>query len=497
MEELHHIDERTLEAYVAASTELDEPTKTGIEANVGECALCREQVESLRLFYRELDESLDKGPTERDRSFMEKIFARRRFLLPSRAKELREKADSLVEAYAEIIEPYRRPLMQRLWRYVQIHPVRSAAAASFGIAVLAAMFLVSRPVARDTNPAYAKIKDYVLTVYNKEAEVLWTKSVLGIPDRSSEIQGMTGSEPRFLQMGDLDGDGVNEILISGANREGVFTVDSLYCYEHDGHLRWAMNSGKIISFGDTTVQQHSIAAIWDIFVMKKTTASHPQLFLVASEVSFSPTKLAELDPKTGHEIQAYYNRGGSGRLLSYDLDGDGSEELLLVGINDAFNRAYLSVLDPSDINGHAPVPPQYEPHNVPEAREKYYLLFPLTYFGIHYSVDPYNQPMNIWITQGRRIDYEVSERLQKFPINNMEAQVVYTIDSTMRVESVAPGNGLIKAQEYLLQNGTLKKPLLPEYLSELKDSVLYWDGERFGNKPTTNLRYRQPQQPTP
>lgn len=481
-----HVKKEILEKLYLAPAELSEQEATETRAHLATCALCKESWLTLQSFYEEMEKTLQIPPTERDNEFAEKLLARQKRTLSLNASGSRK--DDTLDTYVEIIEPYRRPLVQRIVRYIQVHPVRFVGATTFTTAAMVLALLAVRPL-KDTNPSFAEVKDYVLTAYNKEAEVLWTKGVLGIPDRSSEIQGTTGGEPRFLCMGDVDGDGVNEILLSGANRQGSFTVDSLYCYEHDGLLRWKINSGTIISFGDTTIQQHSIAAIIDILATKKTATSHPQLFIVASELGFSPTKLAELDPKTGRELQAYYNRGGGGSMLSYDLDGDGSEELLLVGINDAFNRTYLSVLNPSDINGHAPVPPRYEPHNVPEAREKYYLLFPRTYFGMHYSVDPYNQPQYI-STIGRKVHFQVMESLQNFPIQNFGAQVVFILDSTMRILSVAPGNGFIKAQEYLLQNGTLKKPLLPEYLNELKDSVLYWDGERFVSRVTGNRFYR-------
>ena len=480
-----HVKKEILEKLYLAPAEVSEQEKKDAHAHLAACTLCKESSLKLQSFYEEMDKTLKTPPTERDEALAEKLLAPQKRTLALNATGAR-KEDAL-DTYVEILEPHPRPLVRRIVRYMQVHPVRFAGATTFTTAAMVLALLAVRPV-KDTNPSFASIKDYVLTVYNKEAEVLWRKGMLGIPDRSSEIQVMPNGEQRFLQMGDLDGDGINEILVSGANRLGSFTLDSLYCYEHDGSLRWKINSGPIISFGDTTIQQHSIAAIRDILVMKQTAASHPQLFILANELNFSPTKLAELDPKTGKELQAYYNRGGSGPVMSYDLDGDGKAEILLTGINDGFNRAYLSVLDPSDINGHAPVPPRYEPHNVPEAREKYYLLFPRTYFGMHYSNDPYNLPQNVWTTR-RKVHFQISETLQEFPIKDMNAQVVYSIDSMMRVQSVVAGNGFIKAQEYLLQKGALNKPLLPDYLNKLRDSVLYWDGERFVSSPTRNRRY--------
>jgi hypothetical protein len=65
--------------------------------------------------------------------------------------------------------------------------------------------------------------------------------------------------------------------------------------------------------------------------------------------------------------------------------------------------------------------------------------------------------------------------------------VVYTLGDSLLVTSAAAGDGFIKAEELLLKNGLLDRPLLPGYLSVLRDSVLYWDGARATFVRATDL----------
>lgn len=486
---MEHIEKNILEKYIISREDFTPGELDNIMAHLAQCAYCKDHEEKLTAFYDSVNKELQTEPTERDEAFAEKLLARKRLALPEKKLALQERVDNALSTFVEIIEPYHRPLMQRFVRYIQIHPIKFAGATSLAGIALAAAFLLVKPAFKDNNPVFAKIKNYVLTVYSKDAEILWKKGVIGLPDQTTEDTPGSCNIERKLMLGDLDGNGINEILIAGVNLNGSFTMDSLYCYEHDGKLRWAISAGKIISFGDTTATQHSTPNILDLMVIKKTTNSLPQLFVVANEYRYSPTKLFEVDPKNGREIQAYYNRGGGGTLLQYDIDRDGKQEIIFAGINDTYNRAFLAVLDPTNINGHAPVTAQYQPKNITAAPEKYYLLFPLTLLAKNYSATPYNFPMRIWTTNEKKINYQIQERLQHFAIKELEIQVVYSIDSTMQVKSVSGGDGFIKANEYMLKNGLIKESLIPKYLNQLKDSVLYWDGEKFVNTPTMNKKY--------
>jgi hypothetical protein len=488
---IDHIESKDLDKLIISPEELTLDEREQYIKHIESCTLCNESFTKLKEFYSGLEKELSLPPTERDKSFAQKLLSRKRLALPWRRAELPARDEKALDTYYEIVEPYKRPLPQRIFRYIQLHPIKFVGATSFASIAMVLAFLLVKPTFKDNNPAFAKISNYVLSIYNKDAEVLWKKGVIGLPDQTTENPVFYSDHEYKLCLGDLNDDGKNEILIAGVNRNGNFSMDSLYCYEYDGNLIGAISAGKTITFGNPTVAQHSTLNIQNMVIMKKTSFSHSQLFVVANEIGYSPTKLFEVDPGDGHELQAYYNRGGGITLLHYDIDRDGKEEILLAGINDGYNYAYLAVLDPSRINGHAPVPEQYTPQNILPAQEKYYLMFPTTFLSKRYSGTPYNIPERVSLTKDGTLLLQIMEPLQHFPINELEAQLVYSIDSLLQIKSISAGDGFVKANDYMLKNGIIQQSLIPKYISQLKDSVLYWDGDRFLNTPTSNTRYLQ------
>jgi hypothetical protein len=491
-----HIEDLRLELYHLERAQLPKAEAEAVRQHLARCHRCRQQVASLEAFYLELRLRGGGGPTETDLMLVRRLGQsdrRVRATLPSSGLARYEM--NAIDAYAEVIEPSPAPLATRIVRYIRFRPVQVVVTSSVALAAALLAFLLFRPAVKDSNPAFARIQDYLLSVYNQNSEVLWTRSVLGVADQTVGQHSMASGVQRIAQLGDLDGDGRNEVLLSGVNRSGAFTADSLYCYEFDGSLRWGVNIGEIPSFGDTNVVQHLIPMIMDFTILRRRPDSSPQLFVVSNEVGFSPSKLSEIDPSTGRELHAYYNRGGCGLLLHADIDKDGQEELFLAGINDSYNNAFLAVLNPARIDGHAPVTDRHLPGQIPAAQEIRYLLFPLSIFGQQYSNQSYSLPNEIRMTSRGLVLCTILELLRLPPFEEFHVQLVYTLDSSILVSSIAAGDGFIKAEELLLKQGYLAKPLLPTYLIEMRDSVRYWDSrnQKFVHaKDLTGVRPNAP-----
>jgi hypothetical protein len=488
----NHLPEHFIETYFLNPEAVASGEKDRMEAHCKECSLCSELFETTAIFYKELNAEIQRSPSEKDEELVGKLNSKRRLFLPGRSRELKEKSDSIIEGFTEIIELYRGPIHHRIIRLVRSHPVSSAIGGiGLAAAVIGLLFFVLKPF-RDNNPAFAKINNYVLTVYNKNAESLWTKNVIGIPDcTAEEPPAVSAALKRTMLVGDIDDDGKNELVFSNGNNRLSQESDSLFCFDFNGTLRWAIGTGRYISFGDTAILQHTARVILDFFILKRQPASRPQLFTLSMDRMFSPGKLFEVDPLNGNILQNYYCRGGATMVLTQDIDHDGKMEIVMSGVNDGFNRTYIAVLDPANIEGYAPVPVHYLPINVPKAIEKYYVLFPRTFLNHSYSSKPYNCPVVLRYADGSKITIEILEKLDHFPNGTLDLMLVYLLDSSLKVESVAGGDAIIKAQDYLLAARTIKKPFIPEYYKELIDSVQYWDGDKFVNTPMMNNYYKE------
>lgn len=486
---MEHIENTVLEKLFVCPDELSTQEKDTIAVHIEKCFLCREHAAKLKEFYKDLQANLDSQPAERDKALAEKLLARSRLALPEKKLALQERVDNALSTFVEIIEPYHRPLMQRFVRYIQVHPVRFVGATSLAGFALVAAFLLVKPAFKDGNPAFAKIKDYVLTVYNKEAEVIWTKSVVGIPDGSTVFYQYRNfnENPRRLLVTDIDGDNKNELLLTGSNISKEFAEDTLYCFEYDGNLKWKHGVGPAIAFGKLDFTAYSTWFITNIFIVNNTKTGKPKLFALALQRMYSPSKLFEINPANGSELQSYWHRGAIYSMITMDLDNNGHEEIILGGVNNNFERACVAVLDPDNINGYGLSTPENIPAGINKATEKYYVLLPFTKLGQQFIKAISNCVQEFEIA-GKGLFRAYSHEI--LGIEDFKyTTIIYTFGEGMKIKTLLGDDTFIKHHNKLEKEGKISEHYGPEYLQSLKDSIKYWDGERFVNIPVINKFY--------
>jgi hypothetical protein len=479
-----HIDISRLESILLAPGSLGVEELARIRLHLESCALCRDNLELLQRMHQKLGMELNVPPSEADRQAAGRILPRG---LARRTPEER-----IIEAYAEAVEPYKRPLAKRFIRFVNTHPYQSGGAFVAVLAAIVVALSFTVPT-KDQNPTYAEIKNYVLYAYNKEAEVIWKKGVPGLPDwRSTTPFDPERSYPkRFLSVEDLDGDGFNEILLVGSSLQDEFTSDTLYCFNKSGDLRWQAGVGPMISLGQSGSARHNRPKIVNFLVMRKSPEARPQIFVLTNEEIYSPTKLLEVNAKDGRIMQSYFNRGGCSILLQKDVDLDGKEELLLCGVNDGFNRACLAVLDPSRIGGCSPLPPSEMPPEGTGGQEMYYILFPRWQILPGGRQRIYNYVQRLIDLQESGVDVGVTEYLAD-PRTGEDAvsSVYFALGRTWSVERIMADDNVIEVGQLLYKQGKIKAPVTSATFASLKDSVLYWNGSKFVNTPTMNGNYK-------
>lgn len=478
-----HITERELDLFVIDRQRLPEQERKRIEAHLTQCKLCSEHLQTVQQFYGELGTRHEQPPSVKDEQLAEELLRPpARKLLPS---------DALIERYGEVLEQNKQTLARRFYSYVQIYPMRSAGFATALAAALVLTFLSMRPT-RDINPSFARIQNTVLYVYNKTGDVLWTRTALGVEDQPSNGSINVVGSPRSLNLFDIDGDGTNEVLIFGKSLERhsspeniSFARDSIYCFNNDGGLRWQTGCGDFAQFGKEISPQQGYWQVHTIFIVKNDKTSQPQLFAIAGIAPYWPNKLFELDAKNGKELQAYWHAGGLNVVMSQELDVKGRQEILLGGINNAFRRAMITVLDPFDIRGYGPTSEEWKPTNISPGREKYYVLLPWTDLGQVASGTSYNAVSSLQRINEKTFQVSADETIA----SGNGSTIVYALGQDLAVKSIVAGDNFLVSHERLVKQGKLKSKIGDAYYRELKDSFRYWDGEKFVNHPVMNKNY--------
>lgn len=480
-----HPTEILLEKFVVTTDDLEAAERESIEAHLNECALCTQFLERLRVFYRNLQADLESSPADRDWEVAENILRRKQFALPERASEGRQL--TILDAVVKVIEPYRRPTLQRFVRYARVHPVRFSGAALATAMSLVVAFNILRPTS-DTNPVIGRIAHGVLHVYNKQGGELWNLYVKDIPDGSS------GELHTPLLIEDIDGDDWNEVLLAGVSRTGIFSDDTLYCFNHNGSIKWKYWTGESIAYGKIDAFAIGRWIVRQLLTVKLAGEEAHRLFILSGNTPYaSPMKFSEVDGKTGTERQAYYQRGGIEHALTVDVDEDGRKEILLAGTNNSFDMACVAILDPTDFHGYGPATPDDAPTVVPPANVKYYILFPRTQLAKVRSGVKFNIVNRVIPLANSNLTIQV----QEVGSEPSGASVLYTFGPNMRVEAVWRGSDFVRVHEELVKAGKLNEILDEAYWEKLKKSVLYWDGEKFVTTPTLNKAFLETHKKAP
>jgi len=211
------------------------------------------------------------------------------------------------------------------------------------------------------------------------------------------------------------------------------------------------------------------------------TENRGKLVINASSTMYFQSVVFLIDIQNGEIISEYIHIGQLRAMTLADLTGDGIDEIILTGINNAFWKAAIIVLDANDAHGYSPLTDDYRPKGLQPANELVYILVPKTPIGEYLgSIEKYNQGRylhydsiseSIWarITEGQRFFRDFTE----------DAFTIIYFNRSMRPIGVGTSDLYDIAARELYEEGAI--PFIPgyDYFEAYQDSLLYWNGEEF------------------
>ncbi len=180
----------------------------------------------------------------------------------------------------------------------------------------------------------------------------------------------------------------------------------------------------------------------------------------------------------GDSLGWYVNAGvTSDKFIAYDINADGTEELIFPGYNIRMRAVSLFCLDHKGSFGVAPpyADPQYDLSRVTPGNQHHYILFPRTDLTEVMAGRLYNSFRGISdvTTSGFRFDVlEGSDAGESTEVRSWA--VNYYIDSTLSLVRVDVDDAYKARREALARNDSLPEVSWPVYLQALYDNVSYW-----------------------
>ncbi len=458
---MQHIDELTLELYALGSEKVREQCNA-IEKHLAECPGCTALYEEMKSYREEVEQRI---ASDQDNGSLPVI--------------QRSGLEKYRPRFADI-RMYEKSLPVKVGLFIAQHRYISSSVGVVALLLLGFMLFFRQHAPKDLNPSYSRVKNEFLVVYNAQGEELWRKHVSPSYDWE-KLRGLfANSIDNITKTVDVNGDGINEVV-------AVFPRDAdtlgkwVYCFNADASIRWAHPLHRRIQFGNEDMTNDYEAQ--SMLVGDSDHGQRPHIMSIATHRLYYPRLISELNLENGALQSEYWHSGGLVLAGSRDIDSDGIEELIFVGENNGYDRAIMLILDPRSIVGHSPSTSQCVPHNVPEGKEKWYIVFPRndldTFASFKRSI-----ASSIEFLGNGTITVSVRNRVE-----NIDSFVLYHFDSSMKCIRVDGGDGFVQLHRELEKEGKLSRKLDDRYYEDLRKGIRYWDGERFVPDPTMNKRY--------
>jgi hypothetical protein len=328
-------------------------------------------------------------------------------------------------------------------------------------------------------PADFRIEGSVLIVLNKAKHELWrfdTKLDDLLPEsyyrkKFQIIHQESQNAFPVIAIKDLDGDGDKEVLFAPKRTTETADPGRLYCFDRKGTLRWPpFEAGRELLCGDKTFSpDYRVAG----FVCRDLDGDGRLETLVFSYQSPDwPCQLAVLD-STGKMIGEYWNAGYLLYPAFHDLDDDGREELIVVGVNNEYRGGCLIVFDTRRISGGSPQSGKFACEGIGPGSELYYVTVPRTdvseaegiaVVGLNYVFVTKNDRISAWY----------------------DPALYYEFDFGLACRQVYTGHGYQIAHGELKREGMIASTLDDAYLRKLLDGVRWWNGSEWTAEPSAN-----------
>lgn len=481
-----HLKESDIELFASSKESLNEEEIKMISSHLSQCHYCNDIYNIYKRIADETKSFSENAPDVNDIEIAEKIVNKFGKKFNTRLLNKENTSVQILANKIEVVEKPRYYSFKNIIYLVKYYPLQTSGFVL--IAALAIAFIITsiNDLAEDNNPVYIDNQNYVLKVLNKDAKVIWEKPSFGIPNYLPErLTNWNYGDKRYINIDDINGDGINEVLISGkGDLKGRYTTDSLYCFNNQGKLLWVASPEKYDNPQAPNWRRTSLK-IRDFFTVNYL--GKKKLFVVANDASYAGALISELDVNNGNVISTLYHAGWLSVRLNLDLENDGKDEIILGGIN-TFNKPIILILKSDKLEGVMPDYYSLSNNYKKGTAFKYIQLYCRDLSGYD---NKFQSGFDITeIHKYGKNGFMVFTLEYSTSGENDRSGIQYAFDNKCNVLYVSAGSQYSQKYEHLIQKGFVKEVLNEKYYQTLKDSIKYWDGDKFVNHPVENKYYK-------
>jgi hypothetical protein len=305
------------------------------------------------------------------------------------------------------------------------------ASAIIVVAVAMGLYLILRPFRQ---PATWSAENRSIIVRDKDGNVAWTHELPHVLVQSVS-SSTTGTTDRRGVLADLNSDGKNEFIFSYINHQGQPTFGTLiYGFSHSGEVLWThkMDVNGLLNNGGVPIPGSFTPRYVNVLNRARPDGGR---IVVAGNRGGGGTYLVEILRPDGAPVARYLHHGWLEACMTHDVDGDGWDEIVLGGVNNAYANEFkysatLVVLDSRSVAGQGMVPRSESSRlfeGISQGAERAVLLFP--------NLAPYSDPNRYF----RVVDLEVNAGNIELRVTNLERLFVhFYLDATLSLRHIVP-----------------------------------------------------------
>ena len=332
----------------------------------------------------------------------------------------------------------------------------------------------------DRNPVIVDYEGSMLLLKNSTGSTI---SKVEIGRRSVEYFSNNPSHQRHpkFQLLDITKDGINELFYTSYVDRHMNSESFVRAWSVSGDsLIWEQEVAFEYNYPEQNAFLNSSMRVREMYILN--TQYEKKLVFTASPSQYFQTLLIVTDLATGVAEQEFIHPGRIFDMLVVDLNDDGSDEMVLAGVSNAYWKAAIAVLEyrKSEI-GYAPATESYIPEGMKPVHPSRYLLIPKSIIADYFEpLQKYNFSTNVNYDPGtKNLFFEVVEGNRVLHEYDRDAQVYFYFDSNLTPLGIGTSDTYdVAARDFYLEG---KIPFEPDYdyFEALQDSILYWTGEEF------------------